>query len=91
MTVVTTATSSVKHESNRAYLGLASGTFVAIILILCGAFLVYNGHDWAGTTLVVATIVGVVGIFVYSTQTRNVAIREALHEAEYESELEEYD
>ena len=91
MTLVTTATSSVKHESNRAYLGLASGTIVAIILILCGAFLVYNGHDWGGTTLVVATIVGLVGIFVYSTQTRNVAMRKALHEAEYASELEEYD
>ena len=91
MNLVTTATFSVKHESNRAYLGLASGTIVAITLILCGTFLVYNGHDWAGATLVVATIVGLVGIFVYSTQTRNVERRESLQEVEYAPEPEEYD
>lgn len=91
MSVVTTANSSVAHESNRAYLGLASGTVIAIILILCGTFLVYNGHDWAGTTLVVATIVGLVGVFVYSTQTRSAERRESLLEAEYASELEEHD
>ena len=81
----------IEGGSKRAYLGLASGTIVAIILILCGTFLVYNGHDWAGTTLVVATIVGLVGIFVYSTQTRSVERREALREAEYEPESEEDD
>ena len=91
MTLVTTATSSVKHESNRAYLGLASGTIVAIILILCGTLLVYNGHDWGGTTLVVATIVGLVGIFVYSTQRRSVERRERLHETGYASEPDEDD
>ena len=91
MTVVTTVKSSVDHESKRAYLGLASGTIVAIILILCGTFLVYNGHDWAGTTLVVATIVGLVGIFVYNTQTRRGERSEALLEAESASELEERD
>ncbi len=89
MIVVTTAKSSVAHESNRAYMGLVGGIIVAIVLILCGTFLVYNGHDWAGTTLVVATIVGLVSVLVYSTQTRTVERREVLREEEYEPESEE--
>ena len=91
MTVVTTAKFSIERESKRADRGLIIGAIVAIILILCGTFLVYNWHDWAGTTLVVATIVGLVGVFVYNTQKRRGERIEALREAESAVELEERD
>lgn len=81
----------VEGGSKRADRGLIIGAIVAIILILCGTFLVYNGHDWAGTTLVVATIVGLVGVFVYNTQKRKSERIEALREAESAFELEERD
>ena len=68
----------VESESLKGYLGLAIGAVVAIFLIACGTFLVFNGHDWAGTTMVVSTIASIVGVFVYGTRTRRSERRESM-------------
>lgn len=54
--------------SRRANLDLWLGAIVALFLIACGTFLIYNGHDWAGTTMIIATIVSIVGIFVLGSR-----------------------
>ena len=59
----------MEDESKRANLGLWLGVIACVFLIACGTFLVYNGHDWAGTTMIVATIVGIVGTFVWGSRT----------------------
>lgn len=91
ITVVTTAKSSIGQESIRAYLGLTCAALIAIVLILCGTFLVYNGHDWAGTTMIVSAIASVVGIFVYGTQNRRLERLESLRASELEPEFSEKD
>ena len=91
MTVVTTAQSSISQESRRAYLGLTCAALIAIVLILCGTFLVYNGHDWAGTTMIVSTIASVVGVFVYGTQTRRSERLESMRSSELVPEHTEED
>ena len=64
----TTVRKVVDGDSKREMVGLCLGALVAVFLIACGTFLVYNGHDWAGATMIVSTIVGIVGVFVYGTQ-----------------------
>ena len=91
MTVVTTAKFSIERESKRAYRGLTSAALISIILILCGTFLVYNGHDWAGATMIVSTIVGIVGVFVYGTQTRRSERLESMRSSELVPEYSEQD
>ena len=88
MTAVTTAKSSIdqeiyNQESIRAYLGLTCAALMAIVLILCGTFLVYNGHDWAGATMIASTIVGIVGVFVYGTQTRKSEKLESMRASDF--------
>ena len=60
----------VNGDSKRAYLGLAAGFIVALAVVSGGGFLVYNGHDWAGASIITTVVVGLVGVFVYGTQTR---------------------
>ena len=68
----------VEGDSKRESLGMWLGALVAVFLIGCGTFLVYNGHDWAGTTMIVLTIVGIVGAFVSGTRkARNERLEDA--------------
>ena len=60
----------IEGDSKRELMGVWFGGLVSIFMIACGTFLIYNGHDWAGTTMIVSTIATVVGVFVYGTQNR---------------------
>ena len=60
----------VGGDSKRAYLGLIAGLIVALSMSAGGVFLVYEGHDWAGTTMVTTVVVALVGTFVYGTRSR---------------------
>ena len=64
---------------------------IAIVLILCGTFLVYNGHDWAGATTIVSKIVGIVGVFVYGTQSRKSEKLESMRASDFVPENTEED
>ena len=68
----TTAEETVKAviegDSRKETLGMWLGAIVAVFLIACGTFAVYNGYDWAGTTMIVSTILGIVGAFVSETR-----------------------
>lgn len=44
--------------------GLVSGFVLAVLLILVSAYLILEGHDWAGSTLGSGTIVSLVAVFV---------------------------
>ncbi len=70
---------------------MTCAALIAIVLILCGTILVYNGHDWAGTTMIVSTIASVVGVFVYGTQTRRSERLESMRSSELVPEHTEED
>lgn len=61
----------VNSDSKRAYLGLLSGLIVALVVVISGAFLIFNGHDWAGATMVTGIVVALSGIFVYGSKVEN--------------------
>ena len=86
-----TVKTTIEDDSRRETLGVWFGAIVSIFLIACGTFLVYYGHDWAGTTMIVSTIASVVGVFVYGTQTRRSERLESLRASELEPELSEKD
>ncbi len=54
----------------RAWAGLLVGGLLALVLTLSGAFVIYHGHDWAGTTAITSTLVALAGVFVYGSVTR---------------------
>lgn len=60
----------VNGDSRRAYLGIIAALIIALSIVGCGTFLIYNGHQWAGTSLIGLDIIGLVGVFVYGTKTR---------------------
>ena len=69
---------------------MTCAALIAIVLRLYGAFLVYNGHDWAGTTIA-STIVGIVGMFVYGTQSRKSEKLESMRASDFVPENTEED
>ncbi len=86
-----TAKTVIVGDAKRETSGLWIGAFVAIFMIASGTFLVYNGHDWAGATMVVSTIAGVVGVFVYGTQSRRAERQESRQSTETTPEHREAD
>ena len=77
---------AITGGSVKAYLGLVIGALLAFFFIACGTFLVYNDHDWAGATMIVSSLVGLVSVFVYATQTRRAEIRKDRRSSEFTSE-----
>ncbi|MGD0655383.1 MAG: DUF2335 domain-containing protein [Thermoguttaceae bacterium] len=60
----------IDSEITRSSNGLIAGTIVALACIIGGCLLVYAGHDWAGATIATASVVGLVGVFIYGTSIR---------------------
>ena len=60
----------VGGDSKRAYLGLAAGFILSTMVIIGSIFLIVNGHDWAGTSLIGLNLVGLAGVFVYGSNSR---------------------
>ena len=42
----------VVSDSRRAYLGLAAGFIISLLVIGGGIYLIAAGHDWAGVALI---------------------------------------
>lgn len=59
-----------KGDNIRAYLGWGSSTFVSLFLISVGGFLIYQGHDAAGASIITANIVGLTTVFLYGSESR---------------------
>ncbi len=57
-------------DGRRAMFGLGAGLFVAIAVLGVAAFLIYNGHDAAGTIIGGLDIVSLVAVFVYGSVSR---------------------
>lgn len=57
-------------EIRRSYWGLGAGFVVAMTLGIGSVFVVLDGHEVAGTILGTADLAGLVGVFVYGTQSR---------------------
>ena len=66
----------ISGDSNRSYLGLSAGFILSVMVILGGFYLIYQGHDWAGSVLIGLNLVGLAGVFVYGSNTRHVQPRE---------------
>jgi uncharacterized membrane protein len=60
----------IDSEISRSSHGLIAGTIVALACIIGGCLLVYADHDWAGATIATASVVGLVGVFIYGTSIR---------------------
>jgi uncharacterized membrane protein len=61
----------VIHSDNfRATLGVICGLVITLAALACGSYLIINGHDWAGATIIITDLAVLVGVFVYGTQSR---------------------
>lgn len=58
----------IKSKTRDSLLGIISGFIIAIVTILCGTFVIYNGYVWSGTFLGSAGLVGLVAVFIYGTR-----------------------
>jgi hypothetical protein len=63
-------TKVVDSDIIRSYAGVVCGFVVTIVAFVIGGYLVINGHDWAGTTIIITNLAVLVGVFIYGTQTR---------------------
>ena len=66
----------ISGDSNRSYLGLGAGFILSVMVILGGFYLIFQGHDLAGSVLIGLNLVGLAGVFVYGSNTRQVPPRE---------------
>ena len=60
----------VRGDSRRAFCGLFVGAIVALCVLGGAVFLIYNGHDWAGSVIAALDIVSLVSVFVYGSISR---------------------
>ena len=60
----------ISGDSKRAFCGLWIGAFVALCVLGGAVFLIFEGHDWAGSAIAGLDIVGLVSVFVYGTVSR---------------------
>ena len=66
----------VSGDYTQSYLGIAAGFLLSVMVILGGIYLIYQGHEWAGSVLIGLNLVGLAGVFVYGSNTRHVPPRE---------------
>ena len=76
----------IAADIRQAQCGLWAGLFVATISIVGGCTLVAAGHDWAGAVVATATVVSLVAVFVYGSQSRK---QERLEKAKVMAEQEQ--
>ncbi|MBI4827473.1 MAG: DUF2335 domain-containing protein [Nitrospinae bacterium] len=55
----------IQGEDRRAYLGWGSGTVLALLVVLLGAYLVYVGRNVEGFSTLAATAATFAGVFFY--------------------------
>ena len=60
----------ITSDTYRSWAGLVLGSILAVIIILSGSYLIHEGHDWAGTTLVTGTLGVVLAAFIHGVNTR---------------------
>ena len=60
----------IRSDISNSRIGLWFGLTIGLAGIFCGTFLVYAGYSVPGTFLGGATIVSLVGVFVYGSQGR---------------------
>ena len=60
----------VSGDSRRSYVGILAAFILSAMVIVGGIYLIVNGHDWAGATLIGLDLVGLAGVFVYGTNAR---------------------
>ena len=75
---MTLETTVINSDIRRSWGGLAAGLVVALVGMACGTWLISNGHDWAGSAIVTADLVGLVSVFVYGQHSRRAERRERL-------------
>lgn len=61
---------TVKGDSHRSWAGLVFGGIVALTGFAAAAYLAYLGYAWQGVWVGGLDITGIVGVFVYGSQTR---------------------
>ena len=62
---------SVEAGSKRAYLGLASGFIVSLIMIAIGAYaIIWGSNPWVGVGVIGTGVAGLAGVFVHGTNSR---------------------
>lgn len=64
------ARTTVISDSRRSYLGIILGFIIAMTGLLGGIFLIAIGRGGFGLTLGLASLVGLVAVFVYGAQSR---------------------
>ena len=64
------ARTTIISDSRRSYLGIILGFIIAMTGLLGGVFLIAIGRGGFGLTLGLASLIGLVAVFVYGAQSR---------------------
>ena len=57
-----------RAEARRDTYGLLAAFLLAAAIIVGGVYLISEGHDWAGASIITVNLVGLVGVFVYRSR-----------------------
>lgn len=60
----------VEGDSRRATLGIVAGVVISLTVVGCSTFLIYQGSQWVGGSLIGINIVGLASTFIYGTKVR---------------------
>lgn len=60
----------VTSDILRSWAGLACGFVVALVALVGGGYLIVSGHEISGAVLSTSALAGLVGTFIYGTESR---------------------
>lgn len=60
---------AVKSGARNSLFGIICAFIIAVVTVTAGAYVIVNGQQWGGTILGSAGLVGLVGVFVYGTNS----------------------
>jgi uncharacterized membrane protein len=60
----------ITSDTYRSWAGLGLAGFLGFIIVGCGSYLIFQGHDTAGATIITSTLIGLVTTFVHGTRSR---------------------
>lgn len=54
----------------KSWVGLILGGILGVLIVLCGSYVIHEGHDTARATIITTTLIGVVTAFVQGAKAR---------------------
>ncbi len=60
----------IASDIYKSWVGLILAGILGVLIVLCGSYVIHEGHDTAGASIITTTLIGVVTAFVKGAKVR---------------------